>query len=49
MKTRHSVTTRQDHKGRWLAVCSCGAECPRPSTHKPLIDQWRTQHYQENR
>lgn len=46
---KHSVTTRQGPDGRWHATCSCGETCPRPSTHKPLIEQWRTQHYQENR
>lgn len=48
--TLHSVTTRQDSAtGRWHAICSCGETCPRPSTHKPLVDQWRSQHYQESR
>ena len=41
----HSVTTSQSFvTGCYVARCSCGAES-RPSTHKPVVDAWRKQHY----
>jgi hypothetical protein len=43
---RHEVVIRRNDD-KWQGLCrGCGAHSP-ASTHKPVVEAWRTQHYRE--
>lgn len=44
---RHEVLVRMNSDNKWQGLCrGCGAISP-ASTHKPVVDAWRKQHYAE--